>query len=63
MTGNGKLSAFLKWAGGKEQELGYILPLIPSFDTYYEPFVGGGAVFFAIEASRKCINDRSPELS
>ncbi len=59
---NRKLSSFLKWAGGKEQELRYILPLIPAFNRYYEPFVGGGAVFFAIAASEKFINDRSQEL-
>ncbi len=57
-----KLSSFLKWAGGKEQELKYILPLIPPFERYYEPFVGGGAVFFAVQAGRKYINDKSPEL-
>ncbi len=60
--GYNRLPSFLKWAGGKEQELRYILPLIPSFDKYYEPFVGGGAVFFAIEAREKFINDRSHEL-
>lgn len=59
---NRKLPSFLKWAGGKEQELRYILPLIPAFNAYYEPFVGGGAVFFAIEAREKFINDRSHEL-
>src|SRR5437773_7348525 len=57
-----RLSSFLKWAGGKEQELKYILPLLPPFENYYEPFVGGGAVFFALEAKRKFINDRSSEL-
>ncbi len=57
-----RLSSLLKWAGGKEQELKYILPLIPFFTDYYEPFVGGGAVFFAIQSSRKFINDKSPEL-
>lgn len=56
------LRSFLKWAGGKEQELKYISPLIPSFNNYYEPFVGGGAVFFAMEAKKKFINDRSYEL-
>lgn len=57
-----KLTSFLKWAGGKEQELKYILPLIPSFDKYYEPFVGGGAVFFSIQSQHKFINDKSQEL-
>ncbi len=30
-----RLTPLLKWAGGKEQELKHILPLIPSFDAYY----------------------------
>jgi hypothetical protein len=37
-----RLPSLLKWAGGKEQELRYILPVIPPFRRYYEPFVGGG---------------------
>jgi DNA adenine methylase len=57
-----KLSSFIKWAGGKEQELKHILPLIPPFRRYFEPFVGGGAVYFSIQADQKFINDRSPEL-
>ena len=58
-----RLSPIIKWAGGKEQELKHILPLIPaSFRHYYEPFVGGGAVYFSIQADRKFINDRSQEL-
>src|SRR6266496_6472027 len=57
-----RLTSLLKWAGGKEQELKHILPLIPSFDAYYEPFVGGGAVFFSIQSQRKFINDKSPDL-
>src|SRR5713101_2179340 len=58
----GRLTPLLKWAGGKEQELKHILPLIPSFDVYYEPFVGGGAVFFSIQSRKKFINDKSPDL-
>lgn len=57
-----RLSPIIKWAGGKEQELKYIHPLIPPFQRYYEPFVGGGAVFFSIQAAQKFINDKSPEL-
>jgi Site-specific DNA methylase len=39
----------LKWAGGKRQMLDKILERIPSetkYNRYFEPFVGGGAVFF-----------------
>ncbi|HVB75379.1 MAG TPA: DNA adenine methylase [Ktedonobacteraceae bacterium] len=61
-TAREKLTPFIKWAGGKEQELKYILPLVPPFENYYEPFVGGGAVFFSVQARRSFINDRSPEL-
>lgn len=57
-----RLPAILKWAGGKEHELRHILPLLPSFRHYYEPFVGGGAVFFAVQAEKKFINDKSGEL-
>lgn len=42
-------SPFLKWAGGKRRLLPAILPRLPArIRTYYEPFVGGGAVFFAL---------------
>lgn len=57
-----RLASLLKWAGGKEQELRYILPMIPPFQRYFEPFVGGGAVFFSIQAQKKFINDKSSEL-
>ena len=57
-----KLAPFIKWAGGKEQELKHILPLVPPFEDYYEPFVGGGAVFFSVHARWAFINDKSPEL-
>ena len=37
----------LKYRGGKSQELSNYLSYIPKFNTYYEPFFGGGATFFA----------------
>jgi len=42
----------LKWAGGKSQLLGALLARVPeTIETYFEPFIGGGALFFAL-ASR-----------
>jgi DNA adenine methylase len=63
-VGTRRLSPILKWAGGKEQELKYILPNLPQekFTDYYEPFVGGGAVYTAIQADKYFINDKSDEL-
>ena len=38
---------FVKWAGGKTQLLGPLSALIPDeFNDYFEPFIGGGAMFF-----------------
>ena len=56
------LQPIVKWPGGKEKELKYILPNMPVFNRYFEPFVGGGAVFMAVEASEYHINDFSLEL-
>lgn len=56
------LSPILKWPGGKEKELKYILPNLPKFKRYFEPFVGGGSVFMGIGASEYYINDFSTEL-
>lgn len=56
------LKPIVKWPGGKEKELKYILPNVPMFNRYYEPFVGGGAVFMAIQAKEYYINDFSTEL-
>lgn len=58
-----RLSPLLKYPGGKEKELNYILPNLPSnAKNFYEPFVGGGAVYFSLEAERYFINDKSEEL-
>ncbi len=60
---NRRLYPLLKWAGGKEQELKYIIPSLPEiFENYYEPFVGGGAVYTAIQAQKYYVNDKSEEL-
>ena len=57
-----ELQPILKWPGGKESELKYILPNTPRFDRFFEPFVGGGSVFMGINAREYFINDFSAEL-
>lgn len=52
----------LKWVGGKRQLLDQIRPLIPQCSTYYEPFIGGGAVLFDIQPKKAIINDSNKEL-
>jgi DNA adenine methylase len=45
---------FLKWAGGKGQLRELILARLPArIDDYFEPFVGGGAIFFALAAQKR----------
>ena len=60
---------FVKWAGGKTQIVGDLLALAPPrIDTYYEPFAGGGALFFRLAADpdrrprRAVLNDLNAEL-
>ena len=54
---------FLKWAGGKSQILGLLLAKTPkNYGKYIEPFVGGGALFFAIKPNSGVIADSNPEL-
>lgn len=54
---------FLKWVGGKRQLMNDIEPLLPTkISTYYEPFVGGGAVFLTTQPNKAVINDYNAEL-
>lgn len=59
-----KLKPFIKWPGGKTEELRIIKEYMPNIKgRYIEPFVGGGAVFFVIgNGYEKIINDKSDEL-
>ena len=53
----------LKWAGGKTQMLTHLRKVAPRrFERYIEPFVGGGALFFALSPERAVIADSNPEL-
>lgn len=61
---------FVKWAGGKRQLLKQFKSLDlyppsgfdPSVNTYYEPFVGGGAVFFDLLPKKAVLSDLNNEL-
>ncbi|MBO1347191.1 MAG: DNA adenine methylase [Hormoscilla sp. GUM202] len=57
------LRPFLKWAGGKNRLIPQYQPYFPkSFNTYYEPFLGGGAVFFHLQPQDAVLTDINPEL-
>lgn len=57
------MSPVLKWAGGKTQLLDPILAAVPEkYNRYFEPFVGGGAVFLALAPRQAFINDSNEQL-
>jgi DNA adenine methylase len=60
---NEEMQPFLKWAGGKRQLLPKIRRYVPKqYNTYYEPFVGAGAVLFYLQPQKAVINDINAEL-
>ena len=57
------VAPFVKWAGGKRQLLPQIKERMPEkYNTYYEPFVGGGAVTFELLPENAVINDINKAL-
>lgn len=53
----------VKWAGGKTRLLEQLLSRRPlTFRRYYEPFLGGGAVYFRLTPSRAVLSDLNPDL-
>jgi DNA adenine methylase len=60
---NPLVQPFLKWAGGKRQLIASIKAHIPQhFTQYYEPFIGAGALLFALQVPDSTINDTNGEL-
>ena len=57
------LQPFTKWTGGKRQLLPVVRELMPkTYNRYFEPFVGGGALFFDLAPKDAVINDFNAEL-
>ncbi|GEN99038.1 site-specific DNA-methyltransferase (adenine-specific) [Novosphingobium sediminis] len=57
------MKPFLKWAGGKRWLFtAEFIDSLPKFERLIEPFLGGGAAFFAIEPKKAVLSDVNPEL-
>lgn len=57
------IKPFVKWVGGKRQLISEIEKRLPKkFNRFFEPFVGGGALFMYLQKEETVINDLSEEL-
>lgn len=57
------LAPIIKWVGGKTKLLPELTARAPkTYRRYYEPFIGGGALFFALEPETAIIGDLNPAL-
>lgn len=58
-----EISPLLKWAGGKRQLLSKLKEVVPqNFNTYFEPFLGGGALLFDLQPEKAVVADINPQL-
>lgn len=58
-----RMTPVLKWAGGKGQLLEALRARMPkTYRNYYEPFIGGGALFLNLAPGRAVINDINEQL-
>ena len=58
-----KTGPFVKWAGGKKQLLDRLESRMPAtYERYYEPFIGGGALFIDLQPELSIINDTTEQL-
>lgn len=56
------ISSFLKWPGGKRWIADKLVDALPEINTYIEPFLGSGAIFFLLAPSKAYISDINQEL-
>lgn len=63
------IKPFVKWAGGKNGLINSLISFIPkNFNSYFESFVGGGALFFYLKnlnilnSKKIYLNDKNTEL-
>lgn len=62
-TNSNHLKPLVKWSGGKSDEIKIFEKYFPdNYDTYIEPFVGGGSVYFYLNPKKAIINDIHKEL-
>lgn len=58
-----KTTPFVKWVGGKRSLLPVLLENMPKlYNIYYEPFIGGGALFFALQPKEAVLSDINKDL-
>jgi DNA adenine methylase len=58
------LKPLIKWSGGKYDEIKEFQKYIPvNYETYIEPFIGGGALYFYLNPNKAVINDVHSELT
>ncbi|HQK83942.1 MAG TPA: Dam family site-specific DNA-(adenine-N6)-methyltransferase [Atribacter sp.] len=61
-----KKVSFIRYPGGKQRILNYIIPFLPSSEMikgrFIEPFLGSGAIFFALNPERAFLTDMNREL-
>ena len=63
MLKNELVAPVVKWVGGKRQIINEIMKYVPeSYTTYYEPFLGGGALLFKLQPQKAVVNDINHEL-
>lgn len=63
---NGSLKPFLRWAGGKNRSVPFLIDHLPSdFSTinrYFEPFLGAGSLFFSLTPRKAKLSDINKDL-